>query len=441
MEEQWYCDRAALRQLIKVHPDYTNPQLAQALKRSLAWVKKWKKRLGAASPEDEQVLWSRSCARKTPPPQLDPRIVERIVAIRDQPPDNLKRTPGPKTIAYFLKKDTKLLELNLKVPTSSSTIWKVLTEHNRIAHPKGSEPHRLELAEPYTSWQLDFKDNVWVEVEPDGKQQHLIESLNVVDTGTSALLTSRARGDYNAQTVLSELKGLILEWGLPQALTFDRDPRFVGSWRGRDFPSAFVRFWLCLGVKINICPPHRPDLNCYVERFHRAQGSECLAIHRPKNVETTQEVLTRYKDHYNFERPHQGKSCHNIPPMIAHPPPLFRQPPSLFINPNQWLYQIAGRRYPRKVRADGTVVIAKQTYYIGTAHAKQYVALVVEAQNQQFVVYQKESELGRVAIKGLYRGYELSFEDYHALMVTEAGRDALKRTFYVSPGGEAIAAS
>jgi hypothetical protein len=52
-------------------------------------------------------------------------------------------------------------------------------------------------------------------------------------------------------------------YGLPMVLTFDRDPRWVGSASGRDFPSAFVRFLLCLGILPNICPPHRPDTNCY----------------------------------------------------------------------------------------------------------------------------------------------------------------------------------
>ena len=51
------------------------------------------------------------------------------------------------------------------------------------------------------------------------------------------------------------------EHGLPQMLTFDNDPRFVGSPAGRDFPSALVRFLFCLGVQPNVLPPHRPDLN------------------------------------------------------------------------------------------------------------------------------------------------------------------------------------
>ncbi len=48
----------------------------------------------------------------------------------------------------------------------------------------------------------------------------------------------------------------LCEHGLPQMLTFDNDPRFVGSPAGRDFPSALVRFLLCLGVQPNVIPPH-----------------------------------------------------------------------------------------------------------------------------------------------------------------------------------------
>jgi hypothetical protein len=64
-----------------------------------------------------------------------------------------------------------------------------------------------------------------------------------------------------------------------------RDPRWVGSASGRDFPSVLVRFLLCLGIGPNICPPHRPDKNCYVERLHRTYKYECLLVHRPATAE------------------------------------------------------------------------------------------------------------------------------------------------------------
>src|ERR687886_144404 len=82
-EQEWYCDRAKVRELRKLYPDYSTLQLMEATGRSRSWVKKWKKRLEAAPPQDEQVLWSRPSVRKTPPTKISQLVVERILEFRD----------------------------------------------------------------------------------------------------------------------------------------------------------------------------------------------------------------------------------------------------------------------------------------------------------------------------------------------------------------------
>lgn len=86
-----------LRTLLRTQPTQTLHDYADAVGRSRSWVKKWVKRLCSAPPDDPAVLQSRSRAQ-TPAPRLSPQVVERILEIRDQPPGNLHRTPGPKTI-------------------------------------------------------------------------------------------------------------------------------------------------------------------------------------------------------------------------------------------------------------------------------------------------------------------------------------------------------
>src|SRR5688572_24586020 len=102
MEEQWLADRQRLQHLLDTHPEWTRQDLADATGRSLGWVKKWLKRLRAASSSDPSVLLSRSRARKTPPLRLSDAVIARILEIRDQPPHNLGRIPGPKAILYYL---------------------------------------------------------------------------------------------------------------------------------------------------------------------------------------------------------------------------------------------------------------------------------------------------------------------------------------------------
>ena len=108
METDWILDRSHLWQLHLEHPSWGAKRLSRFTQRSLTWVKKWLRRLRHADPDDETVLHSRSRARKTSPKQVCQTVVDRILAIRDEPPENLRRTPGPKTILYYLHRDSEL---------------------------------------------------------------------------------------------------------------------------------------------------------------------------------------------------------------------------------------------------------------------------------------------------------------------------------------------
>jgi hypothetical protein len=84
----------------------------------------------------------------------------------------------------------------------------------------------------------------------------------------------------DAETLLEAVAQFLGEHGLPQTLTFDNDPRFVGSALGRDFPSALVRFLWCVGVIPNVIPPHRPDFCCVRREISSLEclGSACRCI-------------------------------------------------------------------------------------------------------------------------------------------------------------------
>ena len=133
MEAQWQADRAMLRRLMQTQPTWTQHDYAQSIGRSVAWVKKWTKRLWAAPPDDLAVLRSHSWARKHPPPKLSQTVVDRLLEIRSAPPAPLHRIPGPKTIRYYLEHDPELRAQGLRVPRSTRTIWQILRQYGRIA--------------------------------------------------------------------------------------------------------------------------------------------------------------------------------------------------------------------------------------------------------------------------------------------------------------------
>ena len=168
-----------------------------------------------------------------------------------------------------------------------------------------------------------------------------------------------------------------------------------------------------------MCPAHRPDKNAYVERYHRTYAQECLRIQRPGTLQEVREVTEEFLQHYNWERPHQGRACRNVPPRVAFP--ILPSLPSLpqMVDPDGWLQAIDGQMFVRKVGRDGCVTVDLAPYYISQQVIGQYMALQVMAHERTFAVWHGSSLLKMVPIKHLY-GQPMPREDYFALMVQEA---------------------
>jgi transposase InsO family protein len=411
MEAEWMADRSVLRQLLGTHPQWTNEKLAAVIERSVGWVKKWKKRLSAAPSEDERILYSQSRARHHPPASMSQAVVEAILAIRDQPPDDLQRTPGPLAIIYYLRQDAGLAAAGQRIPTSTSTVWRILDRHQRILRPQVVDAEPLMRPSPQTEWQVDFKD-VTTATTPDGeKRAHQVETLDVVDAGTSILVANPAHTAFNATTVIETVVDIFQTHGLPQCLRFDRDPRFVGSASGRDFPAAFVRFLLCLGVEPIICPPHQPQKNAFVERFHRTYDEECLRTKHPVTLDEVQAVNDWFRHHYNEQRPHQGLSCGNRPPRLAFPDlPALPALPEV-VDPDAWVAALQGRYYARRITHNGSLKIGRNQYYVGVEYKGQAVAVTVRPKVKILDVFLGHTVIKSLPLKGLYNQL-LALDDY-----------------------------
>jgi hypothetical protein len=195
-------------------------------------------------------------------------------------------------------------------------------------------------------------------------------------------------------------------------------------------PSALRRFLLCLGIEPNVCPPHQPQKQAYVERYHRSYKYEWRLLHRPGTLQEAGEVTRAYQDHYNWQRPHQGRSCRNVPPRIAHPdlPHLPALPAS--VDPDHWVDPLHGRAYVRHVGADGCVTVDELPYYVGLQHKGKTVARLFNAPGRCFEVWEGRSVLKRLPIKGL-QGAPMPLERFIAWLreqaIAEERRGKLQR--------------
>jgi hypothetical protein len=131
------------------------------------------------------------------------------------------------------------------------------------------------------------------------------------------------------------------------------------------------------------------------------------------------EVTEAFLQHYNNERPHQGRACGNVPPRAAFPtlPPF----PALAerIDPDAWLVGLDQKMDLRHVGRDGCVAVDLATYYIGPQMAGRTVLLQVWAESRQFAVWYQDQIVKQLPIKGLV-GQEMALDDYWQYIKQEA---------------------
>ena len=429
MPLSYYAARANLYYLWQHHPDWSHAELAAALGCEVRWVEKWLKRFReelAAGQRLDHVLQGHSRARKTPPSRTQPLVVEQILAIRDQPPEGLRRVPGPEAIHSYLERDPLLQFFQVPVP-SCKTIYRILKAHDRIPE-RGKLLHQpWERPAPMTCWQIDFKDGSLVPADPDGKRQHGVETLNIIDMGTSVLLDAHVRSDFTAETALQALALSLAKYGRPKLITLDRDPRWVGSPAGSDFPAALLRFGACLGIEIQVCEPHHPQQNAFVERYHRTYQAECLALERPRSLEQARTVTKAFVTHYNFERPHQGLSCGNRPPRTAFPTLASLPALPAMVDPESWLTALDGLHLERKVDGHGRVSVDLKRYYVSARLVGQHVVLHLDAKERCLHVLHEQQVVTSFPLKGLV-GRVLSFEQFLTPMLHQARAQARLRS-------------
>lgn len=402
MESEWEFDRIRLYQLRRAHPDWKQPHLAQALNRSLSWVKKWLKRFREAGQPSLAMFKSRSRAR-----QVVGVVRDTILSLRDELKAVYGRVVGPKTILYHLHRDPLLQAQRVYLPRSTRTIWQVLKDGGRIP-TRVREHHPLERPEPMQHWEMDF-----------GQLGEAFEFLSVVDRGTSILVHTQTQPHYNAESALMAVATLLLTGGLPRKLRFDNDTRFVGNWLSDGYPSPLMRFRLWLGVEPDLVKPGKPQHKPFVERSVRTLKPECLWVDLPEDWLDAAENLDVYRQVYNRERANQSLACGNQPPYEAFPHLPVLPPVPEVIDPDAWLTHYHRHICKRRVGRNGMISVGNHDYYVGYAHAGTPVGVLLDASKCVFHILHRSTVLGEKEIQGLV-GRSMAFQAYLKHMVAAA---------------------
>lgn len=179
----------------------------------------------------------------------------------------------------------------------------------------------------------------------------------------------------------------------------------------------------CLSIEIQVCAPHHPQENGFVERYNRTYQEECLALDRPGNLEQARAVTETFVKHYNVERPHQGISCGNRPPLTAFPTLAPLPPLPATVDPDAWLMTLDGLHLERKVDRNGKVSIDLKRYYVSSQRAFRKVVLHLDASEDCLHVLLEQQPVKDLPLRGLV-GKQLSFGQFLEHMLHQARAQA-----------------
>ena len=125
-----------------------------------------------------------------------------------------------------------------------------------------------------------------------------IRLFNVIDDFTRACHTITVDYSINGRRVARELSRLIDLHGRPEFIVCDN---------GTEFTSLVMFDWAQRnGVGLQFIQPGKPNQNGFCESFNGRVRDECLNESLFSNLREVKEITAKWRNAYNFERPHSA---------------------------------------------------------------------------------------------------------------------------------------
>lgn len=128
--------------------------------------------------------------------------------------------------------------------------------------------------------------------------------LTVVDDFSRECPVLEADHSLTGQRVARVLDRIALTRGLPEVITVDNGPEFIGK---------ALDLWAFENqVRLRFIQPGKPVQNAYIESFNGKFRDECLNEHAFVNILSAQKIIEFWRQDYNENRPHS--SLNNMTP-------------------------------------------------------------------------------------------------------------------------------
>src|SRR3989338_469329 len=149
----------------------------------------------------------------------------------------------------------------------------------------------------YERWSMDFVSDAL----SSGRK---IRALTMVDDYSRKCHRIEVDTSIGGQRVVRVLNEIAQGEGLPELITIDNGPEFIGK--------ALDAWAYQRGVKLNFIRPGKPVDNSFIESFNGKFRDECLNDHWFTSLDEARRIIEDWRIDYNNERPHT--SLDNLTP-------------------------------------------------------------------------------------------------------------------------------
>ena len=333
---------------------------------------KWRKRFWEGG---ESGLVDRSRRPHTSPGRSTASTEAVVMQVRQEHP----AWGGRKIRAYLERKEQRTWP-------SPSTITEILRRNDQIDEKEALKHRpfqRFEMEQPNQLWQMDFKG--YFALEEGGYCHH----LTVLDDHSRFLMGLKACPNETHQTVQEQLSGIFRCYGLPERMLMDNGAPWGND---LDSPNTILTAWLMrLGVQISHGHPYHPQTQGKDERLHRTLIDELLSRNTFSSLSQCQLHFDRWRDVYNYERPHQALQMQSpisyyLPSTRPFPEVL---PPILYDRGD----------IIRKVDENGRIYFHNHSFRVGKAFRHNPVALRPGQRESDYEVFFCQQKVAQINLR------------------------------------------
>ena len=292
----------------RVRAGQSSREIAEALGRSLATVRKWRQRYQREGRMGLSSQMGRPAGGALA--MTSTEMKDALLELREEHPGW-----GAETLRLEIAKDMRFA--GLKIP-SRARIAAYLKEQKRVRkyerHQALPEPKAQPVQRPHQEWEMDAQGATMI--AGLGK----VSFINLLDVYSHVSIDSHACLNVSrpkAQEYQWVLRRAFVRYGLPEQISLDHDGAFYDNKSASPFPSV-IHLWLIgLGVQVHFIHKKPPLEHSRIERHHQTIAGQAFEGQTFADVAALQRSLQARMLFLNLEYP--TRALGERPPLQSFP--------------------------------------------------------------------------------------------------------------------------